>query len=102
MLMLLLVAPSIAHAGSLNAGAVLNEMDAKQRYAYVSGVVEGLAYSRFLTDKPNEEGMTCIYDWYYEGNATEQWTRITTRLKRHPDKPVGVLMHILIKKDCGL
>ena len=87
-------------ANSLNAGAILNDMDAKQRYGYVSGVVEGLAYSRFLRDKPSETGMKCIYDWYYKDGA-KQWTRIESWFRRHPDKPAGVLLYVLIKKDCG-
>ena len=35
-------------AKSLNAGSVMNDMNSDQRVGYVSGVIEGLAYSRFV------------------------------------------------------
>ena len=90
----------IAQANNLNAGFVLNEMNKDQRVSYIAGVIEGLAYSRFLRDKPNEKGMNCVYDWYYKGKA-EQMKNIRAWFGRHPDKPVGVLLYVLIKKDCG-
>ena len=94
-----LVVPG-AQAKNLDAGFVLNKMDDKQRYGFVSGVVEGLAYARFLRDRPHEEGMICITDWYY-GGGVEVWKKIERWLARHPDKPVGVLLYVLVKKKCG-
>jgi len=89
-----------SHASSLNAGAIMNKMNLGQRHGYISGVIEGLAYSRFLRDKPNETGMKCIYDWYYSGKA-KKWKTIETWFGRHPNKPAGVLLYVLIKKECG-
>ena len=87
-------------ANALTAGDVLNKMNTDQRYGYIAGVVEGLAYSRWLKDKPQNEGMKCIYDWYY-GKPGKNWERINSWLTRHPDKPVGALLYVLIKKECG-
>ncbi|WP_306258407.1 hypothetical protein [Pararhizobium sp. IMCC21322] len=84
----------------INAGFVLHKMAVAEQFAYVSGVVEGLAYARFLRDKPNEDGMKCIYDWYY-ADSDRQWARIETVFGAHLEKPVGVLLHVLIKKKCG-
>ena len=90
----------IAHAGSLNAEYVMKEMDAKQQVSYISGVIEGLAYSRFLRDRPNDSGMNCIYNWHSNG-GTGRWKKMEAWFARHPDKPVGVLLYVLIKKECG-
>ena len=90
--------PSIANAQT--AGDVVTKMNADQRLSYVSGVVEGLAYSRWLRDKPSAEGMNCVYDWYYKG-AGKDWNGVVSWFERHPDKPVGALLYVLIKKDCG-
>lgn len=95
-----LIVANDAFATDLNAGYVLNQMNADQRIGYISGVVEGLAYARFLKDHPSEEGMTCIYDWYDDG-GTEQWSMIQTWFERHSDKPAGVLLYVLIKQECG-
>lgn len=91
---------SQAQARDLNAGFVLNKMNADERVAYISGVIEGLAYSRFLRDRPDESGMNCVYDWFDE-NYKKKWLKTKRWLARHPDKPVGVLMYVLIKKECG-
>ncbi len=92
--------PSPSTAQQLNAGAVLNKMNSDQRHGYLSGIVEGLAYARWLRDKPDGGGMKCIYRWYYEG-GTINAKKLNSWLHRHPDKPVSALMHVLIKKDCG-
>ena len=88
-----------AQARDLNAGFVLEKMETKQRYGYVSGIVEGLAFSRLLRPTPDKVGSRCIYDWYY-GNA-EHWKLITAFFKRHPDKPAAALLYVMLKKECG-
>lgn len=99
-IILLCIFSDTARAEELNAGAVLNQFNYDQRYGYVSGVIEGLAYARFLQDKPNEDGMKCIYDWYYQGGV-EAWNKITAYFNRHQDKPVGALLYVLSKRECG-
>lgn len=89
-----------ATARDLNAGFIL-DMPTKERFAYIGGVVEGLAYARFLRDRPDETGMKCVNDWYYEGDDVKTWKRIEQWFNRHRDKPVGPLIHVLIKKECG-
>ncbi len=87
-------------AKALTADDVLNKMNADQRFGYISGVVEGLAYSRWVADKPDDTGMTCIYDWYYQGEEARS-NQVDGWLRRHLDKPVGALLYVLIKKECG-
>jgi len=87
-------------ATELNADFVLNEMNMDQRVSYIHGVVEGLAYSRFLRDRPDETGMLCIYEWY-NNEFEEKWAKTKLWFARHADKPVGVLLYILIKQECG-
>jgi len=85
---------------ALPAEDVLSEMSQDQRHGYISGIVDGLAYARWLADQPDDTGMQCIYSWYY-GGGTEKWALITQWLGRHLDKPVDALMYVLIKKECG-
>ncbi len=88
---------NISHAQT--AGDLLNKMNADQQSSYVAGVIEGLAYSRFLQDKPDETGMQCIYSWYHNGKV-EKWKQMQQWFAKHSDKPVGLLLHVLIKKEC--
>lgn len=97
----MLGAGNAALAQDVNAGAVMDKMNSDQRIGYVSGVVEGLAYARFVKDKPSEEGMKCIYDWYYKDNDKRWKETLLPMFDRHRDKPVGVILHVLTKKECG-
>lgn len=87
-------------AAALTADEVLNRMNADQQVGYLAGLVDGLAYARWLTDKPNDVGMQCIYNWFYN-EKTETLREINTWFERHLDKPVDALLYILIKKECG-
>ncbi len=87
-------------AQALTAEDVLNKMDGKERASFIAGVVGGFAYSRYLRDKPDQTGMTCIYDWYYDSGETK-WNTIETWFSQHPDKPAEPLVYVLIKKKCG-
>lgn len=87
-------------AAALTAEDVLNRMNDDERFAYISGLVDGLAFARWTAEKPDNTGMQCIYDWYYGGNTAVRET-IQTWLTRHQDKPVDALMYVLIKRECG-
>jgi len=84
----------------LTADDVMNKMSATERNAHIAGIVGGLAYARFLRDRPDETGMSCIYDWYYASDAA-RLGQITQWFERHPDKPVEPLLYVLIKRECG-
>ncbi len=90
----------VESAKAQNAGDIMNKMNDDQRTGYLAGVVEGLAYSRWLRDNPSNVGMKCIYDWFYNGGIDLQRS-IDSWFDRHPDKPAGPLLFVLIKKECG-
>jgi len=98
--MIMLAVTNVQQANALTAGDVLNKMDPKQAIGYMDGIVEGLAFARWIKDKPSKVGMKCIYDWYYS-DAEKIHGRITTWFNRHSDKPAGALMYVLTKKECG-
>lgn len=87
-----------AHA--LTADDVLNKMSSDQQHGYISGLVDGLAYARWLSNRPDKAGMQCIYGWYYNGRE-EKWALIQQWFERHLEKPVDALLYVLIKKECG-
>jgi hypothetical protein len=88
-------------AAALTADEVLDNMNADQWFGYVSGVVDGLATARWLQDRPNAEGMQCIYDWYVQRPPAEVLAEIETWFGRHRDQQAGVLLHVLINRECG-
>ena len=66
----------------------------------LSGLVEGLAYSRFLRDRPDETAMKCATNWFYADTA-KRWRQIKTVFEKYQDKPPTVLVYTLMKKECG-
>lgn len=93
---------SSANASDLNADAVINKMNAEQRFSYVAGVIEGLSYARYVKDAPNEAGMKCIRDWFYKDNSKLWLETLFPVFKKHNDKSVGVIVYVLTKKECGV
>lgn len=94
----ILAGSGVAH--SLTADDVLNKMNRDQKNAYVAGVVEGLAQARWIADRPESAGMTCIHDWFY-GSGDEKWHEMDRLFAQHPEKSAAGLLYVLIKQDCG-
>jgi len=88
----------------MTAGVVAGKMNSQQKYAYLAGIVEGLAYARFIKDNKREDGMKCIYEWFYGAGADDS-VRTTTKayeaFEKYPDYPPGVIVWTLLKKQCG-
>ncbi len=85
---------------ALTADEVMNRMNEDQRFGYVAGVVSGLAQARWITDKPENAGTTCINNWFF-GAESKPRPRIEEWFARHPEKPAAALLYVLIKQDCG-
>ncbi|MEM8541608.1 MAG: hypothetical protein AAGF25_11705 [Pseudomonadota bacterium] len=85
---------------TFDAGFVMSEMPTKQRFAFVNGVLQGLAYARFRKDRPDEKGMTCIQQWLFS-KKSDRWKTVEDAFNKYQDKPPAVLLHLLAKKECG-
>ena len=78
----------------------MQEMTNEQRASYISGIIEGLAYARFQADGKQEEGMSCIYDWYYRSGDGAMRLILQT-FDRYGDYPPGAVLWVLTKRQCG-
>ena len=83
----------------LTASVVMQEMSAEQRVGYIAGVVEGLAYSRYIKDNTQIEGMKCIYDWFYEAEGTRG--KIRKAFQEFGEYQAGAIIAAMTKKACG-
>lgn len=88
-------------AMAITAGDVRYKMSSDEQFAYVLGVIEGLAYARYVKDSPDETGMQCIYNWYQKDSAVRWTDTLFPFFEKYSDKPVGVLLYVLTKKVCG-
>ena len=89
----------------MTAGAVLKDMPVRERTAYITGIVEGLAYARFRKDTiaagtKNETGMTCVRNWFYK-DALGTLTRIEATFEKYATEFPPVILTLMVKKECG-
>lgn len=89
-----------AEATNFDAGFVLDQMETDQQTFFLIGTVEGFAYQRFLKDKPDESGMSCIQNWLY-GDTAKRWRQVQALFSKHREKPPAALIHALVKRECG-
>lgn len=87
-------------AQAFTANEVVNSMSERERSVYLAGIVDGLAQARWIADRPDQVGMSCIYNWYYQGGDTTQAT-IRQWFSRHLDKEANGLLYVLIERECG-
>ena len=92
---------STAPAKALTAEDVMKKMTQDQRSSFLLGVIEGLAFSRYVKDKPNTKGMECIHDWKYGPKGDTNTLRMLDLFDKRPKQPVVPLLYILIKQHCG-
>jgi hypothetical protein len=88
-----------ARAEDFTAGTVMQKMSAQERYPYLAGVVEGLAFSRYMQDGKKTDGMKCIYDWFYD--KPDNLNLIYAAMGKYPSFTPGAIIGALVKKDCG-
>lgn len=92
------VSPS--YAQDMTAGSIMERMGAEERNAYLSGVIEGLAYARYAKDGKQTDGMACIYEWFYQAEGTRR--KIHQAFERFADYTPGAVLAAMVEKECGV
>lgn len=80
-------------------------MQPEERFAYVSGIVEGMAYARFRKDtiaagSKDEQGMKCIYGWLHKGDGST-YAMLDATFRKNGQHMPSVIIATLLKKECG-
>ena len=89
--------PAIAQT-ELTTGVVMERMDNTERFAYIAGLVEGLAYARYVRDGQQTEGMACINNWFYRREGAVD--QVYVAFGEFPDYPPGAVMSVLLDQVC--
>ena len=84
-------------AGAITAGDVMEKMTDKERFGYLTGLVDMLSYQHVLAgDRPRAQ---CVTAKFYD--ETDMQARIIATFARYPDKsPEGIVV-LLMNKACG-
>jgi len=84
---------------TMTAGVVMEKMPQSDRYPFVAGIIEGLAYARYMKDNKQVTGMGCIYDWFYKKqNRVQDVYQAFNRFKEHMP---GAIVAAMVAKECG-
>lgn len=94
-----LLVSGTGHAEEFDAGKVMKDMKVDEQYAYVAGIVEGLAIARYNKDAKSKGGMGCIYDWFYKDKQNKKV--VMDAFDRYPTYPPGSIVDVLVKRKCG-
>ncbi len=89
----------------MTAETIMREMPVRDRFIYVSGIVEGLAYARLVRDtevqgEADQSGMDCIYRWYFESEGQTHML-IEQAFRQYPEHFPNTLVSVLINRECG-
>jgi hypothetical protein len=94
-----------AQAQDMTAGLILEKMRPEERFAYVNGIVTGMAYARFRKDtiaagSKDERGMKCIYEWFHKGDGGT-YAMLDATFRKNSQHTPSVIIATLLKKECG-
>lgn len=83
---------------------MLERMPSKEFEAFVTGMVEGMAYARFRKDtlatgKRSQDGMNCILSWYHDN--PKNFLVVIDAIRQHEQHTAWVVLGSLLKKECG-
>ncbi|MEX0956390.1 MAG: hypothetical protein WDZ83_14420 [Rhizobiaceae bacterium] len=87
------------YAVDFTAGIVVTKMAERDRYPFLAGIIEGLAYARYKKDGDSTDGMRCIYEWFYDTKERQQ--EILDTFSEFADYTPAAVVAAMVKKECG-
>lgn len=85
-------------AAAITARDVMEKMEQKQRFGYLTGLVDMMSYQVLLAgDRARAE---CISKAYY-GKQSDMDARILETFSKYPDRAPEALIVVLMKRECG-
>ena len=75
----------------------MERMDPYHRGPYIAGIIEGLAYARYLRDG-DADGMACINDWFYEQEGALD--QVYVAFGEFPEYLPGAVVSVLLDQVC--
>jgi len=90
---------------AMTAGVIVKKMPARERASYVMGMIDAMAYARFVKDtkakgEKDQAGMACIYDWFHK-DGVERMVQIDTAFRKYASYPSSMVVTAMVKKACG-
>lgn len=97
-----LLASANAEETTRTARSLMENMQPGERYAFVAGIVEGIAFHRYTTGNKDAAAMDCVYKWFAEGhNGHRTIDVIYAAFGQYPDYPPAAVVAALANRKCG-
>ena len=89
----------------MTAGVILNEMSVRERTSYVMGIVDAMAYARFVKDteragENDPSGMECIYGWFHD-DGVGRMRQVDAAFGKYGDHLPSMVIAALVQRECG-
>ena len=94
----MMLASAAAEKPDLSANAMLGKMDVSDHYPFIAGIIEGIAYHRYITGNKDKAAMDCVYDWFYEDDKSVD--TIYVALAKFPSHPPAAVIAALANRKC--
>ncbi|MGE3829505.1 MAG: hypothetical protein AB7F76_00805 [Parvibaculaceae bacterium] len=79
----------------------MENMQPGERYTFIAGIVEGIAFHRYTAGNKDADAMHCVYDWFYKGhNGHDTIDVIYAAFGEYPDYPPAAIIAALSKRKC--
>jgi hypothetical protein len=79
----------------------MENMQPGERYTFVAGIVEGIAFHRYTAGNKDADAMHCVYDWFYKGHNGERTIDVIyAAFGEYPDYPPAAVVAALAKRKC--
>ena len=85
-------------AAAITARDVMEKMEQKQRFGYLTGLIDMMSYQVLLAGDRNRA--ECISKAYY-GKQSDMDAQIFATFSKYPDRAPEALLVVLMKRACG-
>lgn len=92
----------MSQEADLSKHKMMSRMTPEERYSFIAGIVEGIAYHRYTAGDKDSAAMNCVYDWFYKGSDGERTIDVIyAAFGKYPDYPPAAVVAALANRKCA-
>lgn len=88
------------NAAAITSAEVMNKMSKDERFGYVTGLVDMLAYQTALAGHGKDA--VCIVSAFYRKDRQQNWQRLYDAFARFGDRRPEAIVTLIAKNACGI
>jgi hypothetical protein len=90
---------AIKPAAAITAGEVMKKMSEQERFGYLTGLIDMLAYQMSVAG--DEKNAACIIGAFYRDGREQNMASMLSAFERFPDRRPEAIVTVVVKKACG-